>query len=236
MAVPAADQAIPTRQRAIISAATLLISLVVAVLSVPRALAYGEVTSWRSFSQIVPKAGAAETETEEALDAYRLAVAALPGDARLQSGRARLALSLDGRQDEAIDALRAALAASPDQALGWSFLAHAGDRYKTAAVPVMPALRLAYILGPYEGKCSRLRTTVALAHWDEMPDELKSYLGRDVQNLWNDGQARQLLADLYLSSGYGARAFVRSTFSSAAELAHFDLILKAEMRGRARAL
>jgi hypothetical protein len=241
VAVPSTADAIFMKQRTIVSAAGLLVALIVAGLAVPRCMAYGEVTSWRSFSLIAPRAGSAANEIDTVLAAYRAAAAVVPGDADLQMRRARLALSAASSQSgndaafgaETIDALHSAIAASPDQASGWALLAYAGNRFGLASVPVMPSLRLSYILGPYEGNNSRLRVAVALAHWDEMPEEQKFYLRRDVLNLWNDGTARQLLADLYLASSFPARAFVRTVFPSEAELSHFDQILRDTIRHRA---
>ncbi len=241
VAVPSTTDASFVKQRTVVSAAALLVALIIAGLAVPRCIVYGKVTSWRSFSLIAPTVKSSAGEIDTMLAAYRAATAVMPGDADLQTRRARLALSAASSQigndaemrAETIDALRGAIAASPDQSIAWALLAYAGNRFGLASVPVMPALRLSYILGPYEGSNSRLRVAVALAHWDEMPDEQKFYLRSDILNLWNDGNARQLLADLYLASSFPARVFVRTAFPSEAELAHFDQVLRDTVRHRA---
>ncbi|WP_421866567.1 hypothetical protein [Parvibaculum sp.] len=150
-----------------------------------------------------------------------------PLDSDLAFALARLDLRAglagdDAALQVALGHFRGAAALAPNYAFVWSQLARAAAAQDAPAGEVASYLRLSYLLGRFEAPSMLARTPVAIAYWDELPEEQREATRQDLRRLYPERRFIQGLGEIYLSLGYRERViFLDAAFEDADQRRRF---------------
>lgn len=213
-----------TVPRVFAASAALFIGLVLLGVSGQRCLAYFHLARVPSEIDDGLKSGRAlSPETlAQAREAYLRAARILPGASEVQQNLGRIELRLAdaaalapaARMETLASAsghFAQAIAAAPARAFPWSLAALAHSELAAPPERIASSLRYSYFLGPHEASSLLLRATVALAHWDGLPEDVRRNTGRDLERIWRLPPLRTRLISLYLAASFPLRIEIRRT-------------------------
>ena len=205
-----------------IPSTAVLIGLALVVLATPRIAAYGILLSVKS--RIAPSLSQGEmlppALLDESIRAYVRAAAWMPKDADIQQTLARLYLrqvaisqSDNGSRKVALNdslaRIDAALRAAPNRHLSWTLRADILTLIGLREPEVEEALRMSYLLGPYEASSMLLRSRIILKIWTRASPKTQAIAKSDLKSMWETHWLRQNLVRLYLDQPLPARILIR---------------------------
>ncbi|MBC7077766.1 MAG: hypothetical protein H5T92_05600, partial [Synergistales bacterium] len=164
-----------------------------------------------------------------------MALRILPSDDSIarQLGRLNLRIQdgLDASDSDAASAaavqyLRQAASHAPNRAFTWSLLAHSAAQAGGLDDTFLRYFRLSVLTGRFEASSILLRSSIALSHWDDLPDEVRAYARQDLRRLWADRHLLNELIRFYLSRNYQEREIIlQESFDSDVDRRFFKQVL-----------
>lgn len=225
---------------AVVTVCVLVGGLLIAM-SVPRIAAYGLVLGASSAIRAIDEGrGISQEDAKTAYHSYTAALAWRPHDPVLREDRARLAgrlALLEPRlapfwREQAVEDFRGAVASAPGNGTAWARLAQAELEAGAGIETVLPQLRLARLTAPRRASALLPQFSIAMRHWDAMPDEMRAHALADLPSFWSRGAIRPLLVAAYLEAGFEARAaFRRRLGENPRALQAFDRLLASSLNG-----
>ncbi|MFN4354438.1 hypothetical protein [Parvibaculum sp.] len=111
------------------------------------------------------------------------------------------------------DDLRVHAGLAPADGFGWALYADAGLEIDGDMSSALPALRLARLTAPRRASALLMQFRITMQRWDRVPEEMRDHSLRYVGAFWLNNDLRPFLIDVYLHSGYAARAAFREVMA-----------------------
>ena len=98
---------------------------------------------------------------------------------------------------------------------------------------VEAAVRLSYLLGPYQASSMLLRVQTILSLWNEASPEMREIVGKDLEKIWHTDALHSNLAALYLRQPLSSRMRIREVvLNSKEDVDAFNLLISRQVSRR----